>query len=159
MFSGLRSWVCCFAVALVMVPSCAVGPDYVRPPAPWAEDWIDAQRPELSGECSNLSDWWTLFEDPDLVALVETAFAQNLTLQSAARRIAKHLREVGFTVRYNQPYSGMAGMMYAVDRHGSHHRLPCLEIEVNHALFDDPHRAANLARAVAEVLRDLTDAR
>ncbi len=72
-----------------------------------------------------------------------------------AQRIARHLRESGFSVRYNQPYSGMAGMMYAVDRHGSHHRLPCLEIEVNHAMFEQPARAARLGAVVAAALREL----
>ena len=48
-----------------------------------------------------------------------------------ARRLGRGLRAEGLTVRYNQPYSGPAGLMYSVDRHGSHHRLPCLEIEIN----------------------------
>ena len=48
-----------------------------------------------------------------------------------ARRLARAFRRSGLRVRYNQPYSGMAGMMYSMDRHGSHHRLPCLELEIN----------------------------
>ena len=52
-----------------------------------------------------------------------------------AQFLGRYLRKRGFTVRYNQPYSGMAGMMYSVDRHGKHHQLACLEIEANHDLF------------------------
>jgi predicted N-formylglutamate amidohydrolase len=73
-----------------------------------------------------------------------------------ARLIARHVRAAGFSVRYNQPYSGMAGMMYAVDRHGSHHGLPCLEIEINDALFARPARIRRLVAAVADGLRELT---
>lgn len=72
-----------------------------------------------------------------------------------ARRLGRGMREAGLTVRYNQPYSGMAGMMYAVDRHGSHHRLPCLEIEVNQSLFERAGAARRLGGAIARGVRTL----
>jgi predicted N-formylglutamate amidohydrolase len=50
--------------------------------------------------------------------------------RALARRLGRVMTDAGFRVRYNEPYSGMRGMMYAIDRHGSHHRLPCLEVEV-----------------------------
>ena len=76
-----------------------------------------------------------------------------------AHFLGRSLQERGFTVRYNQPYSGMAGMMYSVDRHGKHHRLACLEIEVNHDLFRRPRAAAALGRAVGGGIRKLQDRR
>jgi len=75
-----------------------------------------------------------------------------------AHRLGRSLRDDGLNVRYNQPYSGMKGMMYAADRHGSHHRLPCLEIEVNQRLFDDPRAVPRLGRAVARGARELLEA-
>jgi predicted N-formylglutamate amidohydrolase len=51
-----------------------------------------------------------------------------------ARHLGRAMHRRGLRVRYNQPYSGMQGMMYSIDRHGTHHRLPCLELEVNQAL-------------------------
>jgi predicted N-formylglutamate amidohydrolase len=48
-----------------------------------------------------------------------------------AHRLGRELRSAGLEVRYNRPYSGPAGLMYAAHRHGAHHGLPCLEIEVN----------------------------
>jgi predicted N-formylglutamate amidohydrolase len=74
-----------------------------------------------------------------------------------AHRLGRALRNDGFSVRYNQPYSGMAGMMYAVDRHGSHHRLPCLELEVNHGLFSETGAVERIGEAVARGLRLLID--
>jgi predicted N-formylglutamate amidohydrolase len=65
-----------------------------------------------------------------------------------ARSIGRVLRGAGLRVRYNQPYSGMAGMMYSVDRHGSHHRLPCLEIEVNQKMFERNDAVRRLAAAI-----------
>lgn len=72
-----------------------------------------------------------------------------------ARRLAGGLRDAGLMVRYNQPYSGMAGMMYAVDRHGSHHRLPCLEIEVNQGMFERTNAARRLGGVIARGVRTL----
>lgn len=72
-----------------------------------------------------------------------------------ARRLGRSLRQAGLSVRYNQPYSGMAGMMYAAERHGAHHRLPCLELEVNQALFERPAGSAYLGSLVARALKPL----
>jgi predicted N-formylglutamate amidohydrolase len=63
-----------------------------------------------------------------------------------ARRLTRSFRKSGMQVRYNQPYSGMAGMMYSADRHGTHHRIPCLEIEVNQRLMG--RSVARIARAL-----------
>lgn len=66
-----------------------------------------------------------------------------------ARKFTAVLREHGLAVRYNQPYSGKLGLMYSADRHGTHHRLPCLELEVNQGLFDDPKNVPRIGKAVA----------
>jgi len=62
------------------------------------------------------------------------------------------LRRAGFQVRENEPYSGLAGMMYSIHRHGTHHDLPCLEIEMNQELFRDRGAAARLAPRIARAL-------
>jgi NodT family efflux transporter outer membrane factor (OMF) lipoprotein len=62
-----------------------VGPNYCRPPAPVAEEWIQANDAKVQDR--HLQDWWTVFQDPTLDALIETAYAQNLTLRSAATRV------------------------------------------------------------------------
>jgi len=74
-----------------------------------------------------------------------------------AYRIGKALRSQGLRVRYNEPYSGLAGMMYSVDRHGTHHGLTNLELEFNQALFDAPRAAPRLARVTARALARLVD--
>jgi predicted N-formylglutamate amidohydrolase len=77
--------------------------------------------------------------------------------RDAAHLLGRALREAGLDVRYNQPYSGMAGMMYAADRHGSHHRLPCLEIEVNQHLFATRGNVPRLGATVADGVRALLE--
>ena len=54
-----------------------VGPNYKRPPAPVAADWIDAGDVRVRKECDDLSKWWTVFNDPVLDALVNDATART----------------------------------------------------------------------------------
>jgi len=77
-------------------------------------------------------------------------FARHASL---ARALGLLLKKDGLSVRYNEPNSNLAGMMYSAERHGSHHGLPCLELEMNQALFRDPAAGRLLARSVARALR------
>ena len=81
--------------SVVLLSSCTVGPDYVRPPAPSAESykelegWKEAQPQDdvLRGA------WWELYGDPDLNELeAEVAAAnQNLATAEAQFRQARAL--------------------------------------------------------------------
>jgi NodT family efflux transporter outer membrane factor (OMF) lipoprotein len=62
-----------------------VGPEYCPPPAPVANAWIGADDPRLQNR--HLRDWWTVFQDPTLNALVERAYAQNLSLRVLGARV------------------------------------------------------------------------
>ncbi len=64
-----------------------VGPDYTRPPAPVACEWIDYQDPRVKSQEQDLSEWWHVFNDPALNSLMDTAYQQNLTLRVAGARI------------------------------------------------------------------------
>src|SRR5260370_408102 len=64
-----------------------VGPNYRRPPAPAAENWIDAADVRVRNENDGLRQWWMVFNDPVLNALVENAYLQNLTLREAGCRV------------------------------------------------------------------------
>lgn len=69
--------------------------------------------------------------------------------------LARALRHAGFRVRYNEPYSGLKGMMYSIHRHGTHHGLPCLELEINQALLAPRGAAARIAPQVARAIRTM----
>jgi len=78
------------AVLLALAASaagCMVGPDYRVPPAPLAEQWLvtDAPRVDTAGRAPD--QWWSVFGDPALDALVEAAYQQNLTLRAAGLRV------------------------------------------------------------------------
>jgi NodT family efflux transporter outer membrane factor (OMF) lipoprotein len=64
-----------------------VGPNYKRPPAATASDWIDSQDLRVKKDPPADSHWWTVFNDPVLSDLVQTAYKQNLSLREAAFRV------------------------------------------------------------------------
>jgi NodT family efflux transporter outer membrane factor (OMF) lipoprotein len=64
-----------------------VGPNYHRPPAPLASEWIEAAQPHVKSEPIDYSDWWTVFGDPVLNELVRIAYAQNVNLRVAGTRV------------------------------------------------------------------------
>jgi predicted N-formylglutamate amidohydrolase len=75
--------------------------------------------------------------------------------RACAQRFARALRAAGFRVRYNEPYSGKRGLMYAAHRHGTHHDLPCLELELNQDLISDRRAADRVAHAVAPAVASM----
>jgi NodT family efflux transporter outer membrane factor (OMF) lipoprotein len=66
---------------------CKVGPDYARPPAPVASAWIDYANPQVKSGSPPCGAWWSVFHDPTLDTLIQTAYQQNLTLRVAGARI------------------------------------------------------------------------
>jgi NodT family efflux transporter outer membrane factor (OMF) lipoprotein len=86
-------------VLAFVLASCAVGPDFKTPAAPAhagftpagsAPPSATASAPVAGGEAQHFVDgldipgqWWTLFQSPDLNALIERALKQNPTLESA----------------------------------------------------------------------------
>jgi NodT family efflux transporter outer membrane factor (OMF) lipoprotein len=62
-----------------------VGPNYSKPPAPVAEEWIQAKDARVQER--HLQDWWSVFQDAKLNTLIDTAYRQNLTLRIAGTRV------------------------------------------------------------------------
>lgn len=74
-------------------------------------------------------------------------------------KLGRELARQGFSVRYNRPYSGREGLIYAVARHGSNHRVPYLELELNQRALrtaaDRRKVGGRVSRALAGFLADL----
>jgi NodT family efflux transporter outer membrane factor (OMF) lipoprotein len=75
-----------------------VGPNYCRPPAPVAKDWIDADDRRVRTEADDLSKWWKVFNDPVLDDLICYAYRQNLTLREAGFRVLEARAQLGIAV-------------------------------------------------------------
>src|SRR5215470_12879894 len=70
----------CTSVRQYFRNGCEVGPNYCRPAAPVGETWIDANDNRVQTDHNNLHNWWTVFHDPTLDALIQNASSQNLTV-------------------------------------------------------------------------------
>lgn len=71
--------------------ACAVGPDYVAPDT-HMEPFHNAQQVaerQTALPAPSLDSWWTGFNDPELVTVVQRALAQNLSIQAAMARVAQ----------------------------------------------------------------------
>jgi len=95
-------------LAVLLVPGCGLGdwwrndmklgPEYVLPEAAVSEAWIEGDEDRVLPAPSGHEEWWTVFEDPTLTALIDEACAQNLTLRQAGLRVleARATREIAF---------------------------------------------------------------
>ena len=66
-----------------------VGPNYQKPPAPVANEWIDSKSKGVNTACADLTDWWSVFNDPVLNSLVDQAYRQNLDVRTAGTHILR----------------------------------------------------------------------
>ena len=74
-------------VALLTSSGCMVGPNYTRPAAATNAVWMEAEHEGVQATAAPTDHWWDAFGDPVLSRLVETAYAQNLTLRVAGLRV------------------------------------------------------------------------
>ena len=75
------------ASSILFLTGCAVGPKYVAPTnhlEPFHNSVPDVSD---SGKAPQLDTWWTGFDDPMLVTIVERALNQNLDLAAAIARV------------------------------------------------------------------------
>jgi outer membrane protein, multidrug efflux system len=95
------------ALAAVLVPACAVGPNYNRPqmPVPPAYRFFDGE-----AQAQSLADvpWWNVLKDPVLQRLVREAIASNLDLRVATARVAEARAQYGIARSFLFPEVGLA---------------------------------------------------
>ncbi len=64
-----------------------LGPNYRRPIAPVASEWIDSAEDRVVCEPPKYPYWWSVLQDPILNDLVDAAYQQNLSLREAGLRV------------------------------------------------------------------------
>ncbi len=73
------------ACAAALLSACALGPDYVKPSAPVPQDYKEAQgwQPAMPQDDAPRGDWWAVFGDATLDALMRQVDIDNYTIQAA----------------------------------------------------------------------------
>ena len=74
---------------------------------------------------------------------------------SLAGTLADALTTTGLVVRHNEPYSGLAGLIYSARVHGTRHGFRYVELEVNNALVRDDAGVTRTATKIASGLQAL----
>lgn len=100
-------------LAATLLGGCMVGPDYTPPTAPIAEAYRDpgSDSVQAGAALPELAKWWTVFDDPVLNDLVQTAVKHNPTLQSAAVRVlaAQAQRGIAYGLLFPQEQDALGG--------------------------------------------------
>lgn len=80
-------------LAVLLLTSCAVGPDYKKPffslPERWPWQHAETASSEIRAENLAAAEWWKTFDDPVLTALVEEGMTYNVDLTQAAARVSQ----------------------------------------------------------------------
>src|ERR1700756_1945597 len=121
---------------LLQCVGCLVGPDFSEPSAPVAEKWLEAGNASVDTRNQEYRDWWTVFHDPVLDRLIETAYDQNLTLVSAGTRVLQARAELGVAIGefYPQLQTGNGSVPYIGPSHSDTTQFP---LGVTHNFWRD----------------------
>lgn len=98
--------------------------------------------PELNGSARPF-DVGVLFDDFD----------------GLAHLLAERVGATGLTVRMNQPYSGLEGLIFSARAHGRRHGLRYLELEVNNRLLRSDAGVRDVATRLIDAVASMAAAR
>lgn len=75
--------------------------------------------------------------------------------EDLALEVGQRLHQQEYRIRYNEPYSGLDGLIFSARSHGERHGLLYLELEINNGIIAQPNRAQHVGRMLGEVLKPL----
>ncbi|ADG10508.1 TolC family protein [Caulobacter segnis] len=103
------------ATSATLLSGCAIGPDYVAPPAPKAGAFMG--QPAIAARIATpapAETWWRGFNDPVLDRLVGRALAQNLDLAQATARVTQARAGLGAATAALLPSASIQGQAATV---------------------------------------------
>jgi NodT family efflux transporter outer membrane factor (OMF) lipoprotein len=90
-----------------------VGPQYCKPSASVADQWVNSSDGRVKSEPAQDCAWWTVFNDATLNGLIQTAYSQNLDLKAAGARILQSRAQRNISIGNLFPQSQSAMVDYA----------------------------------------------
>jgi outer membrane protein, multidrug efflux system len=101
----MQTVVVLFATLTALLAGCTLGPNYQRPALPVPAQHRDAEPPTPGREAVSLADvqWFALFQDERLQALIQTALENNYDMRIAAARVLEAAAQLGVTRSFLLP--------------------------------------------------------
>jgi NodT family efflux transporter outer membrane factor (OMF) lipoprotein len=96
------------ALAL-LTQGCLLGPNFKSPPVGIADKWMEERNKSMDSSAAEHRDWWTVFNDPVLSDLIQLAYQQNLTLQTAGVRVLEARARLGIAIGEFYPQKQLVG--------------------------------------------------
>jgi NodT family efflux transporter outer membrane factor (OMF) lipoprotein len=114
----IRTAICATSlILLACLTGCtAVGPDFETPTANVADTWLEAHDPRVDTSSTAYESWWEYFNDPVLNKLIASAYADNLSLQTAGLRILEARAKLGLATGLKYPQTQTVTAAYAYSK-------------------------------------------
>ena len=88
-----------FVAGTLIAAGCTlVGPDFEQPDVEVNTEWESFESTRIKLEVPETTEWWKAFDDPTLDKLINTAYAENLTLEAAGLRVLEARAQLGIAV-------------------------------------------------------------
>lgn len=113
---NITTWLLTLASAALLASCTTVGPDFQKPKAAVADNWLEADDPRVDTARAEYRDWWNVFNDPVLVQLIEMAYEQNLGLQIAGLKVMQARANLGIAIGYQYPQQQTVSGGYAISK-------------------------------------------
>jgi predicted N-formylglutamate amidohydrolase len=75
--------------------------------------------------------------------------------EDLAQEVGQRLHHRKYRIRYNEPYSGLDGLIFSARSHGDRHGLLYLELEINNGLIAQQDQAERVGWMLGETLKPL----
>jgi NodT family efflux transporter outer membrane factor (OMF) lipoprotein len=98
MLVRLRKFAVWLGLILPLAAGCMIGPDFKLPHVKVSQKWLESTDASVITSPPSYRDWWNSFSDPALTRLIQTAYAQNLTLRSAGVRVLEARAQLGIAI-------------------------------------------------------------
>src|SRR5690349_16085105 len=82
-------------VGLIASLGGCIGPRFETPRVQVVDDWQAKGDPHVDTKKPVQDEWWTTFDDPTLINLIDLAHRQNLSLQVAGLKILEARAQLG----------------------------------------------------------------
>jgi NodT family efflux transporter outer membrane factor (OMF) lipoprotein len=101
--NSIQLWITVLVSMALSAGCAAVGPDYQLPDMQIPTTWQTSDDPALLPHSELVQQWWSLFNDPLLDRLIQTAAANNRDLMSAIARVEEARADLGIVRGEHRP--------------------------------------------------------